>query len=114
VAVPDAAPSRKVVAKSVTAWLRSSHFRSNEAGLLRSKRAAHVLRGAVSNDGGLGILVGDGQLPHPEPEQIVETYYNFPLSFWRVAFDYQFIINPGYNRDRGPVSVFATTLHGQF
>ena len=31
------------------------------------------------NDGGLGILVGDGMLPHPGPEQIIETYYAFPL-----------------------------------
>ncbi|MGA2895911.1 MAG: carbohydrate porin, partial [Xanthobacteraceae bacterium] len=31
------------------------------------------------NDGGLGILVGDGMLPHPGPEQIIETYYQFPI-----------------------------------
>jgi high affinity Mn2+ porin len=31
-----------------------------------------------------------------------------------VTFDYQFIDNPGYNRDRGPVSVFGTRLHMQF
>jgi high affinity Mn2+ porin len=66
------------------------------------------------DDGGLGILVGDGQLPHPGPEQILETYYSFPLSFWRVTFDYQLIVNPAYNRDRGPVSVAATRLHAQF
>ena len=66
------------------------------------------------NDGGLGILVGDGRLPHPAPEQILETYYSFPLSFWRVTFDYQLIVNPAYNRDRGPVSVIATRLHAQF
>ena len=30
------------------------------------------------NDGGLGILVGDGQLPHPGPEKIIETYYQLP------------------------------------
>jgi high affinity Mn2+ porin len=64
--------------------------------------------------GGLGILVGDGQLPHPGPEQILETYYSFPMSFCRVTLDYQFIVNPAYNRDRGPVSVFATRLHTQF
>ena len=34
----------------------------------------------VSNAGGLGILVGDGKLPHPGPEQIIETYYNYALS----------------------------------
>jgi high affinity Mn2+ porin len=69
---------------------------------------------AFLNDGGLGILVGDGQLLHPGPEQILETYYSFPVSFWRVTFDYQFIVNPAYNRDRGPVSVIATRLHAQF
>lgn len=69
---------------------------------------------AFLNAGGLGILVGDGQLPHPGPEQILETYYSFPVSFARVTFDYQFIVNPAYNRDRGPASVFATRLHAQF
>jgi high affinity Mn2+ porin len=69
---------------------------------------------AFLNAGGLGILVGDGQLPHPGPEQILETYYSLPVSFCRVTFDYQFIVNPAYNRDRGPVSVFATRLHAQF
>ena len=40
---------------------------------------------AFLNDGGLGILIGDGMLPHPGPEQIIETYYSFPLSFWQVT-----------------------------
>ena len=40
---------------------------------------------AFLNAGGLGILIGDGMLPHPGPEQIIETYYSFPLSFWRVT-----------------------------
>ena len=42
------------------------------------------------NDGGLGILVGDGMLPHPGPEQIVETYYELPVSFFKLTLDYQF------------------------
>jgi high affinity Mn2+ porin len=71
-------------------------------------------RDAFLNAGGLGILAGDGQLPHPGPEQILETYYSFPFSFCRVTFDYQFIFNPGYNADRGPASVVATRLHTQF
>jgi high affinity Mn2+ porin len=69
---------------------------------------------AFLNAGGLGILVGDGQLPHPGPEQTLETYYSFPVPFCRVTLDYQFIVNPAYNRDRGPTSVFATRLHAQF
>ena len=65
--------------------------------------------------GGLGILVGDGRLPHPGFEGIVETYYDLAVTrLGHVSLDYQFINNPGYNRDRGPVSIFAVRLHGQF
>ena len=28
-----------------------------------------------------------------------------------VTLDYQFITDPAYNRDRGPVSVFGVRLH---
>jgi high affinity Mn2+ porin len=66
------------------------------------------------NDGGLGILIGDGMLPHPGPEQIIETYYQFPLYFWTMTFDYQFVVNPGYNTDRGPASVVSARLHAEF
>jgi high affinity Mn2+ porin len=67
------------------------------------------------NAGGLGILVGDGQLPHPGPEAVAETYYSATvLPGTQVTFDYQWVDHPGYNRDRGPVSVFALRLHAQF
>jgi len=67
------------------------------------------------NDGGLGILIGDGQLPHPGLEEIVETYYKANvIKGVDVSFDFQLITNPAYNTDRGPVPVFATRLHGQF
>ena len=66
------------------------------------------------NDGGLGILVGDGRLPHPGPEQIVETYYQLPVLASTLTFDYQFIVNPAYNRDRGPVSVLSARWHTEF
>ncbi|MGA9891510.1 MAG: carbohydrate porin [Xanthobacteraceae bacterium] len=66
------------------------------------------------NDGGLGILVGDGQLPHPGPEKIIETYYQLPVLYFKLTLDYQFIANPGYNTDRGPASVIGARLHSQF
>lgn len=70
---------------------------------------------AFLNAGGLGILVGDGQLPHPGPEQILEAYYSYALSSsTKLSFDYQFIVNPGYNTDRGPVSVFTGRWHWTF
>ncbi len=65
--------------------------------------------------GGLGILVGDGKLPHPGTEGIIETYYDVPVQkLINVTLDYQFVDNPGYNRDRGPVSILAIRLHAQF
>jgi high affinity Mn2+ porin len=64
--------------------------------------------------GGLTALIGDGMLPHPGPEQIMEVYYQLPVYSWQLTFDYQFITNPAYNRDRGPASVVATRLHTQF
>jgi high affinity Mn2+ porin len=67
------------------------------------------------NAGGLGILVGDGQLPHPGPEQIIETYYE--LRAWQnvqLTLDYQWLNHPAYNTERGPVSVIAGRFHVQF
>jgi high affinity Mn2+ porin len=69
---------------------------------------------AFFNAGGLGLLVGDGILPNPGLEKIIETYYSFPVFGWRMTFDYQFVANPGYNRDRGPVSIIGTRLRAQF
>ncbi|MBV9510139.1 MAG: carbohydrate porin [Caulobacteraceae bacterium] len=67
------------------------------------------------NDGGLGILVGDGKLPHPGPEAIVESYYSWAaVKGAHLAFDYQFVENPAYNRDRGPVSILSVRLHAAF
>ena len=65
--------------------------------------------------GGLGILIGDGKLPHPGPERIVEAYYDFALGkVLHVAIDGQVLDHPGYNRDRGPVPVGAIRFHAQF
>ena len=66
------------------------------------------------NAGGLGILVGDGQLPHPGPERILETYYRVAAWQWLgLTVDYQRVSNPGFNRDRGPVSVVGARVHVQ-
>jgi high affinity Mn2+ porin len=69
---------------------------------------------AFLNAGGLGILVGDGQLPHPGNEAILETYYSFPWFAAKLTLDYQLVVNPAYNRDRGPASVFGVRLHTQY
>ena len=65
--------------------------------------------------GGIGVLVGDGQLPNAGDEKIAEAYYDWQaLRGVNVTLDYQFIANPAYNRDRGPANVLALRLHGAF
>jgi high affinity Mn2+ porin len=66
------------------------------------------------NAGGLGVLVGDGRLPNPAPEGLIETYYKFTVMDGdTITLDYQFFENPAYNSDRGPVSVFGLRLHAE-
>jgi len=94
-----------------TRWGRSDDT-LGLAGVVNGISAEHQ---AFFNAGGLGILIGDGQLPNPGLEQIVEAYYSYALSTSaRLSFDYQFIVNPAYNTDRGPVSVFGARVHAQF
>ncbi len=65
--------------------------------------------------GGLGILVGDGQLPNSAGEMIWESYYSYLLmEGFAISADYQLVDHPAYNRDRGPVSVLAARAHLQF
>jgi len=64
--------------------------------------------------GGLGILIGDGALNY-QPEKVLETYYSYNLNKWSwLSFDYQFVADPAYNADRGPVNIFAARLHAEF
>jgi len=64
--------------------------------------------------GGLGVLIGDGALNY-RPEKIIETYYSYSLNAWStLSFDYQFVDNPAYNADRGPVHIFAGRYHAEF
>ena len=64
--------------------------------------------------GGLGFLLGDGALNYGR-EQIVETFYTLtPVQWIGLAFDYQHIVHPGYNQDRGPVNVFSLRAHFEY
>jgi high affinity Mn2+ porin len=82
------------------------------AGVINGISTVHE---AFLNAGGTGILAGDGKLPHPGPEAIFETFYDLALAkAAHLSFDYQFVNNPAYNRDRGPVSIVAARLHLQY
>jgi high affinity Mn2+ porin len=65
--------------------------------------------------GGYGFMIGDGQLNYA-PEMIAEAYYKinaYQKKLWLTP-DYQFIVNPAYNKDRGPVNVFSIRAHIEF
>ena len=82
------------------------------AGVLNGLSSAHA---AYFENGGLGILIGDGQLTNVQLEKIFETYYSIALTpSVKLSFDYQFIADPGYNPQRGPVNVGAVRIHAQF
>lgn len=65
-------------------------------------------------NGGYGFLIGDGKLNYGA-EQIIEAYYSMHLT--KQIFlspDYQFVWNPAYNKDRGPVHIVGLRLHADF
>jgi high affinity Mn2+ porin len=65
--------------------------------------------------GGYGFIVGDGKLPNYSTEKIGEVYYSAKLNKNLIlSGDYQFVANPAYNADRGPVSLFAVRAHIEF
>ncbi len=82
--------------------------------------SAFIING-LSNDhrkyleaGGYGFIIGDGALNYGA-EYIAEIYYSFRLAkycLW-ISPDYQLIINPAYNKDRGLVNAFGARLHVQ-
>ncbi len=80
-----------------------------------------LVSNAISKDhwtylklGGHGFILGDGTLNYGR-ENIVETYYT--LHVWRglfYALGFSAIVDPGYNRDRGPVFVPSVRGHVDF
>jgi high affinity Mn2+ porin len=62
--------------------------------------------------GGYGFIIGDGQLNYA-PEAIAEAYYKWQLfKNFSLSPNIQYVVNPAYNKDRGPVFLFA--LRGHF
>ena len=107
------------VDRSVSAGLSLTGRRWGRAddtvGLAGVVNAASAERERYLAAGGLGILIGDGRLPHPSTERILEAYYQWAVvKAVHVALDYQHVDNPAYDTDRGPVSILAVRLHGQF
>jgi hypothetical protein len=93
-----------------TRWKR----KSDEVGLIGIVNGISQDHRNFLSAGGYGFIIGDGKLNYGT-EGIIETYYNARLTnFLWLTFDYQFVNNPGYNKDRGPVHVFGLRAHVEF
>jgi hypothetical protein len=111
-------------------WLRPT----DRVGLAFVSNGISSLHADYLRRGGVGFLLGDGPGCAPDPttgaqvcapvtgryltyarETIVEQYYNVHV-WWgfSIAEDVQFIANPGYNSDRGPVWVVSLRGHLEF
>ncbi len=64
--------------------------------------------------GGMGVLIGDGALNYGT-ERIAELYYNWAVvKHLTLGLNYQYVVHPAYNRDRGPVSIVGARIHAEF
>ena len=64
--------------------------------------------------GGVGFIAGDGRLRYA-PEFVSEAYYDTHLAPGiNLTGDVQFVANPAFNADRGPVALFALRLRAAF
>lgn len=88
------------------------HRAADTVGLAGVVNAIGRQRRLFLADGGLGVLIGDGRLPHPGNEQILEAYYEAAVSSTvALTLDAQWVQNPAYNRDRGPVAIYSLRMH---
>jgi high affinity Mn2+ porin len=90
------------------------HRKQDRAGIAFISNAIKKDHQTYLADGGLGFLLGDGNLNYGR-ENILESYYT--VHVWRgiyLAPGLQHIVNPGYNRDRGPVLVPSFRAHVEF
>jgi high affinity Mn2+ porin len=87
------------------------HRAHDRAGVAFTSNAISRAHQNYLADGGLGFIIGDGALNYG-CENILETYYTAHL--WRGVFmapDLQYVRDPAYNRDRGPVLIPGFRLH---
>jgi high affinity Mn2+ porin len=71
-------------------------------------------RRAFLEAGGIGFITGDGRL-NAAPEGAAELYYDLRVAPGvNLAADYQLIVNPAYNADRGPAHVFGFRARAAF
>ncbi len=90
------------------------HRAQDTVGLATMRNALSGVYRQYLAAGGLGYFIGDGKLNYAD-EQVIEAYYSLGLGdgIWTTA-DYQYLKNPAYNADRGPVSFAGLRVHWEY
>lgn len=92
------------------AWGRAD----DTAGIAFARNGLSLAHRLYLSNGGLGFFIGDGNLNY-RPERIVEGFYSLSVARQAaLSFDYQYITNPAYNADRGPVRIVGARLHMEY
>ena len=93
-----------------TAWGRAQ----DTAGVALAVNGLSTPHRRYLERGGIGFFIGDGALRY-RPETIIEAFYSVNVfkGAWLSA-DAQYIRNPAYNADRGPVKIGTFRLHAEF
>jgi high affinity Mn2+ porin len=64
--------------------------------------------------GGVDGFIGDGKI-RQAAESVAELFYSLNVASWVwLSLDYQHLMNPAFNADRGPVEIFAGRAHAEF
>jgi len=108
-------------------WMFTEIDRSFSAGIAYDgpfrKTGDDIIRGAIvvngiSDDhrkyleaGGSGFILGDGKLNYGLEFIFEAQYATHITTYFTLSADYQFVDNPGYNKDRGPAHVIALRGH---
>jgi hypothetical protein len=108
---------------SVGAQLAGSnwHRSGDRLGVAMASEGLHAPQEQYLAAGGEGFLIGDGHLNYGH-ERIFEAYYQIERTFperpaaihWQISPDFQYVENPGYNRDRGPAHFWGIRLHVEY
>ncbi|CAM4228410.1 carbohydrate porin [Aquirufa beregesia] len=93
-------------------WGKSWHRKQDFAGIAWVANGLSSSHQKYQQLGGNGFMIGDGNLNYGH-ESILEAFYSFqvPHSPFTLSPDFQWVINPGYNIDRGPLTVWGLRVH---
>ncbi len=106
---------------SVGAQLSGSHWNRTDDrwGIAMASDGLSATHRQYLADRGSGFLLDDGHLNYAH-EEIVESYYRAQHSWTdaqlkiQLSPDFQYVRNPGYNQDRGPVRFWSVRLHVEY